>query len=414
MVQILFHSIGRLSLFAVFTNISNVYLFCLPSSFTTHYLRHLMEKHKEKIYQKLNSMTTPKRDEEYELVATFLIFLHALARKDTLKIERNSSMAESDLCSILGYKKPPQADDVADTEDITDTEDIADMPIHPLIALEAFLNAHLSDSETTEDIKPQIEDVLFNLKNILIVLDEASKNAATVRDSLPESSEPPAFAASEGIVSQYAIRRIYAVAKYINGSVNAEQLTTTFWCSRPSPLRLEDAVESSAAVTTTDLPVTHDATPCDLLEVAKTCLPPDTNLTSDCKRLLHLSASPQSNRDRTTTAPCFRTRRVEVEPMTGRPEKKLYVSRGRPYSRASASRSDLFRSRPPNTSRPPSLHVDDFLALETCGAQPTGPTGYNKLAREMISIRGSRGRGRSSFDRSRLGLSVSGSSYRQS
>lgn len=46
--------------------------------------------------------------------------------------------------------------------------------------------------------------------------------------------------------------------------------------------------------------------------------------------------------------------------------------------------SDPFRSRPPNTSRPPSLHVDDFVALETCGAQPTGPTGYNKL-----SIRGS-------------------------
>ena len=44
---------------------------------------------------------------------------------------------------------------------------------------------------------------------------------------------------------------------------------------------------------------------------------------------------------------------------------------------------DPFRSRPPNTSRPPSLHVDDFVALETCGAQPTGPTGYNKL-----SIRG--------------------------
>lgn len=30
-------------------------------------------------------------------------------------------------------------------------------------------------------------------------------------------------------------------------------------------------------------------------------------------------------------------------------------------------RGDMFRSRPPNTSRPPSLHVDDFVALETCG-----------------------------------------------
>lgn len=366
-----------------------------------------MDKQKEKVHVKLNSMTTPKRDEEYELVATFLLFLHALGRKDALKIERNPITPEWDLSAMLGYRKPPPID----------TDDIADVPIHSLIALEAYLNAHLTDSETSDDLKAQIEDVLFNLKNILNVLDEGGRNAMLLRDPAQDSTEPPAFAPCEGIVNQYAIRPIFAITKFISGTGNAEQLTTTFWCSRPSPLRLDDAVEANGGAVVTpvvDPASALDTMPCDLLEVAKTCLPPDTNLTSDCKRLLHLSASPQSNRDRTTTAPCFRTRRVEVEPMTGRPEKKLYVSRGRPYSRASTSRSDLFRSRPPNTSRPPSLHVDDFLALETCGAQPTGPTGYNKLAREMISIRGSRGRGRSGFDRSRLGLSVAGSSYRQS
>lgn len=68
--------------------------------------------------------------------------------------------------------------------------------------------------------------------------------------------------------------------------------------------------------------------------------------------------------------------------------------RGRGFSRGNISRGDLFRSRPPNTSRPPSLHVDDFTALETRGAQPTGPTGYNKLGQQGISIRGTRGRGR--------------------
>lgn len=89
----------------------------------------------------------------------------------------------------------------------------------------------------------------------------------------------------------------------------------------------------------------------------------------------------------------FRARRIEI-PTAARPEKKLYISRGRGFPRAVQSRPDLFRSRPPNTSRPPSLHVDDFNLLENCGAQPTGPTGYNKLSREIISIRGTRGRGR--------------------
>lgn len=35
--------------------------------------------------------------------------------------------------------------------------------------------------------------------------------------------------------------------------------------------------------------------------------------------------------------------------------------RGRGFGRGgNQNRSDLFRSRPPNTSRPPSMHVDDF------------------------------------------------------
>lgn len=70
--------------------------------------------------------------------------------------------------------------------------------------------------------------------------------------------------------------------------------------------------------------------------------------------------------------------------------------RAKVFPRTVQQRPDLFRSRPPNTSRPPSLHVDDFVALETCGAQPTGPTGYNKISRELLAstriARGSRGR----------------------
>ena len=74
---------------------------------------------------------------------------------------------------------------------------------------------------------------------------------------------------------------------------------------------------------------------------------------------------------------------------------------GRGYSfdrRGANLRSDPFRCRPPNTSRPPSLHVDDFVALESTGHQPTGPTGYNRISfgrGKMIldSMRGGRGRG---------------------
>ena len=63
---------------------------------------------------------------------------------------------------------------------------------------------------------------------------------------------------------------------------------------------------------------------------------------------------------------------------------------GRSFGRM-GQRPDGFRSRPPNTSRPPSLHVDDFLVLQSRGQQPTGPTGYNKqslkAAKELFAQR---------------------------
>lgn len=60
-------------------------------------------------------------------------------------------------------------------------------------------------------------------------------------------------------------------------------------------------------------------------------------------------------------------------------------------------RPGLFRSRPPNTSRPPSLHVDDFLVLQSRGQQPTGPTGYNKqslrAAQELFAEKEAKSKG---------------------
>jgi hypothetical protein len=39
--------------------------------------------------------------------------------------------------------------------------------------------------------------------------------------------------------------------------------------------------------------------------------------------------------------------------------------RGRGFGRGmNAGRGDMFRSRPPNTSRPPSMHVDDYVKME--------------------------------------------------
>ncbi|XP_012263387.2 protein virilizer [Athalia rosae] len=135
----------------------------------------------------------------------------------------------------------------------------------------------------------------------------------------------------------------------------------------------------------------------DLLTLAGELLPADFNLIAETQRLC-TKAPPdnttqllqpktqiesQDTRDLLKSGvPAAKTKQPFVTPMRGRGQFANSM-RGSSAAGGVGRGADPFRSRPPNTSRPPSLHVDDFVALETCGAQPTGPTGYNK-----ISIRG--------------------------
>ncbi|XP_037953026.1 protein virilizer [Teleopsis dalmanni] len=229
--------------------------------------------------------------------------------------------------------------------------------------------------------RESMDNLFSDLKSLIDELEGCDDTPLDTEDEKPILEQ--LLPQTESIVTQYDARPTFTI--YETEIFDEKQLTARYW------LKLLQLNELSAEEYSTQ----SERVSCDLNELVNSCLPPETNLTTDCKRILHLSASPQSNRERTPTAPCFRTRRVEVEPSTGRVEKKIYVTpvRGRGFARAPPTRGDLFRSRPPNTSRPPSLHVDDFLALETCGAQPTGPTGYNKIPPLMRGSRVGRNRG---------------------
>ncbi|KAL6424427.1 hypothetical protein ACFW04_009891 [Cataglyphis niger] len=134
----------------------------------------------------------------------------------------------------------------------------------------------------------------------------------------------------------------------------------------------------------------------DLLALATELLPADFNLLTEAQNLC--SKTPpddvtqplqsksqdenQENRTEKQASPMVKSKQPFVTPIRGRTQFTNSL-RGGSVGGGVGRGADPFRSRPPNTSRPPSLHVDEFVALETCGAQPTGPTGYNKL-----SIRG--------------------------
>lgn len=198
---------------------------------------------------------------------------------------RSLTLSVNDLAAIISWTSSAAAESETDK-------------LHPLLAFNAVYEQNVMFSE------------------LLRKLSEASSFA-----EMTDVSEP-SFAQADGIVQQFAARPVFVL---VDDYMEVEH--ANYWTADTGGdgERIEvddddddnDNEENAAAATTPRIL-------CDLTELIKTCLPTDVNVSGECKRLLHLSASPQSNRERTTTAPCFRTRRVEVEPATGRPEKKIY------------------------------------------------------------------------------------------
>lgn len=188
--------------------------------------------------------------------------------------------------------------------------------IFGVIDLTTMINGSNSDqTNSIQDLLNILETIDDNsmdlyrekLSNIIDQLEMAKKS----NDNLNEWSLEPSFpVTSEGLVSVYNARLIDT--QFVD--YKSYQWSWKYFCEQFSNQKLSGGGGTGG----------DDQIIVDLNELIKMYLPAEMNIVSECKRLLHLSASPQSNRERTTTAPCFRTRRVEVEPTTGRPEKKIY------------------------------------------------------------------------------------------
>ncbi|CAB3377510.1 Hypothetical predicted protein [Cloeon dipterum] len=147
----------------------------------------------------------------------------------------------------------------------------------------------------------------------------------------------------------------------------------------------------------------------DLAELVAAALP-DVNLAQEIDKLNSMHRGDDMRLSQNDVS--LSRERAVRKPMSAPIRGRLLFPRSVP-----SSRGDTFRSRPPNTSRPPSLHVDDFLALESAGQQPTGPTGYNKqtmrAAKDLLVPR-QRMRGRSmAQDRSGRFMATPAPTYRR-
>ena len=162
------------------------------------------------------------------------------------------------------------------------------------------------------------------------------------------------------------------------------------------PLFGEKALHPNHQLASVEMEI--DSVELDLVEIASTCMPQDFDISAEVRQVCDeksLETDKQLKKIKKKSAmerKALHNKNIISSFRAGANVNLGGGGRGgRPAFARPGQRPDGFRSRPPNTSRPPSLHVDDFLVLQQRGQQPTGPTGYNKqsikAAKELFAQR---------------------------
>ncbi|XP_067142152.1 protein virilizer homolog isoform X2 [Centruroides vittatus] len=253
---------------------------------------------------------------------------------------------------------------------------------HPLFELERLLTECSTDEEALESLLESVSGFIQLLSN-----PEEDK----VEKEILEPTLPPAESQS----AQFAVRSVYIV-----GEIDEERLSPSYWLAVPGAEETDQEVEQI---------------PMDLIALSEKYWP-DFDLKSDLEKLcLSVSETDTEVKNKKKTSIISKRKcHPLVNPSNGEtPTKKPFIApmRGRGFGRGTSHSSranDPFRSRPPNTSRPPSMHVDDFLALEHHHhhQSPSSTTSTTKRSAKEAS----RGRGRG-FDNGRAFGSTRGGRF---
>lgn len=247
---------------------------------------------------------------------------------------------------------------------------------HPLLALEDFLREHCTEEESMESLRE-------SLSALVRILQTSDSDSTIPKDTPAEIIIP----LPETLNLQFAHRPLLS-----DSPTDEDRLSSSYWLSNHQHW-VDEPADSDT-----------DYVRCDLLETAQSCLGADVDLMALTERLCKSHTEPMEIGGRATTVITIKgridARSTDAPP--GRPilstardkSSKPYVApmRGRGFGRPGVNgRNDPFRSRAPNTSRPPSLHVDDFVAMEKNGVG--GPSSSSGVCNSLYGTKVTRGGG---------------------
>ena len=275
----------------------------------------------------------------------------------------------------------------SDVKNSPEEDDHSPKDKHPLLILQELLREHSTEEESMESLKESLTSLIDILEQQKQEIESDCSSAR--KDAV--SSEMAVLPLPEPLNLQFAQRQLFTelpVTCSVAGTEDEDRLSLSFWMPSHYQWMTADEVDSQE---------TEQQVQCDLLEVAQSCLK-DLDLAREIEKLNKKHMEPARLVGWATTTNILAdgnnsngTNEIQQHPpppsgrailSTARDIKtsKPYVApmRGRGFGRGGVnSRNDPFRSRAPNTSRPPSLHVDDFVAMEKNGSSASGSTASN-------------------------------------
>ncbi|KAL8610324.1 hypothetical protein ACOMHN_041138 [Nucella lapillus] len=236
----------------------------------------------------------------------------------------------------------------------------------------------LQDLEAMAKEEESLESLSESISMVMALLHDSASHTFSGHDQW-EVALPPSVSLRE----LFAQRSVYTLT-----DSDDDRLSANCWLANPA---LEEPDAEPEVIK------------CDLLAWCKRYLP-DLDIEEELKK------ETEDRQEDIVRPKRIKDRRKSQEVINinrGRPGKKPFVApmRGRGIMQQGMVQRgghDLFRSRPPNTSRPPSMHVDDFVKMENTRNQmqpPLQPTPPGPVLQRRDKGDIPRGRGRGVMDR---------------
>uniref|UniRef100_A0A3P9JLQ4 Vir like m6A methyltransferase associated n=1 Tax=Oryzias latipes TaxID=8090 RepID=A0A3P9JLQ4_ORYLA len=305
--------------------------FLTEHNYGIYHLKVALKKHSSEVFSLLKRLISSFSKDSADLLSALLDFLRQIVNTETMCVEEGQGSSEEPVFVHPRLMSPSEMKALLQWEESES---------HPITSLEKLLTKLCKEDDSMETM----------LENVIVL----RQTLEVASDTAPVVETEPILPPPETLAAQFNHRTVFILSEALD-----EQLKALWF----SPFHTDD-IE-------TDL----DMVKVDLVALAQECCP-ELDLKAELERSF---LSEPSSPGHTKATKGFRLGKHKHETFITSSGKSDYVEPAKrahimPAPRGRGGRGgfgqnmsrphDIFRLRKQNTSRPPSMHVDDFVAAE--------------------------------------------------